>query len=295
MKFIFFGSSQFSIHVLNELEAKGILPFLVVTVPDKPKGRKLILTPNSVKAWAEGRGIKVIDPKSLKKDVETIVPRLTKEGADFFLVTSYGKIIPAAIFDIPKHKTLNIHPSILPKYRGASPIISQILNDENEIGVSIMQIDEGMDTGLVVGQRKIKIENWPISAPELEKIMARESAELFVEIIDKWLKGEIKAEPQDDSRATICGKIEKEDGLLDLDIRSLPTGRQARKNLLKIKAFAEWPRAYFFIEHSGRQIRVIITGATIKDEKLKLLKVIPEGKPEMSYEDFLRGYQTAII
>lgn len=284
MKFVFFGSSKFSIYVLEALELHKMLPGLIITTPDKPKGRKLVMTPNEVKIWAQNKGIEVIDPKSLKKEAEWVVERLERERADFFLVASYGKIIPANIFDIPKHKTLNIHPSLLPKYRGASPMISQILNDaggpeSNEgIGTTIMVIDEGMDTGPLLAQKRVEVVDWPVSSMKLEKIMADESVDLFMSIIDKWLAGEIEGKPQDHSKATLCGKIEKEDGLLDLN-------DNPQKNLLKIKAFAEWPRAYYF--HKGK--RVIVTDAKIENSELKILRVIPEGKKEMPYEDFLRG------
>ena len=301
MKFAFFGSSQFSVYVLDELKRNLIAPDLIVTVPDKPAGRKLMLTPNPTKKWARENKIKFVEFKSLKDATKNeggvdAAKILSAEPWDFFLVASYGKIIPAAIFDIPKYKTLNIHPSLLPKYRGASPIISQILNDEKEMGTSIMVIDEGVDTGPVIAQRNITPsltlppwgrENPPLwggqgggfSAPGLEKIMAKESVELFIEIIDKWLKGEMEAKPQDNAGATVCGKMKKEDGLLDLN-------SDPRKNLLKIKAFAQWPRAYYF--HNGK--RIIVTDATLDESNnLKILSVIPEGRREMPYADFLRG------
>ncbi len=288
LKWTFFGSSEFSVLILNELKARSFLPSLVITVPDKPKGRKLLLTPNPVKVWANENSIEVLDPTSLKNNPE-LIQKLESLNSQFFLVASYGKMIPKEIFDIPKFKTLNIHPSLLPKYRGASPMVSQILNDEREIGTSIMLIDEGTDTGPVLVQKKITTSPLsPLLATErgempniveLEKIMAKESADLFVEILPKYLSGEVTPTPQDNEEATYSAKIKKEDGLLDL-------AGDARKNLLKIKAFARWPRAHFFAD--GK--RIIVTDATLDEEgKLKILKVIPEGKKEMPYEDFLRG------
>ncbi len=279
-------------YVSDELKRNNIVPDLMVTTPDKPAGRKLILTANPAKKWAFENKIKFVEFKSLRDPTKNeggadAVKILSAEPWDLFLVASYGKIVPAAVFDIPKHKTLNIHPSLLPKYRGASPIISQILNDEKEVGTSIMVIDEGMDTGPVIVQKKIEVENWPASAPELEKIMARESVELFESIIEKWLEGRIEAKPQDDSKATTCGKIEKEAGLLDLN-------GDPRKNLLKIKAFAQWPRAYFFTKRNNKDVRVIVTDAALDESgNLKILTVIPEGRHEMPYQDFLRGNRLA--
>ena len=149
IKFAFFGSSEFSVYVLEELKIHGLLPTLIITTPDKPKGRKLILTPNEVKVWAQNNNVEVIDPKSLKNNPDLIL-NLKSRILDLFLVASYGKIIPKDVFHIPERKTLNIHPSLLPKYRGASPIQSQILNDDGEVGVSLMIIDEEMDHGSII-------------------------------------------------------------------------------------------------------------------------------------------------
>ena len=241
MKLAFFGSSEFSVFVLEELKLHNITPSLIVTTPDKPKGRKLILTPTPVKIWAENNGIEVIDPFSLKKDNGNLVSKLKAQNFDIFLVASYGKIIPKEIFEIPEKKTLNIHPSLLPKYRGASPIQSQILNDEKEIGITIMQIDEGMDTGPIVIQKPLKkiIEKKPIeqdketqelsdksffeqlSKKELEKLLAIEGARLFAHILPEWIIGAIDPVLQDETKATYCQKIEKEDGELKIDLNNL--------------------------------------------------------------------------
>jgi methionyl-tRNA formyltransferase len=291
MSLAFFGSSDFSVYVLNELKLHNILPTLIVTTPDKPKGRKLVLAPTPVKIWAKENNIEVIDPASLKSAKEFLL----KQDWDLFLVASYGKIIPKEIFEIPENKTLNIHPSLLPKYRGASPIQSQILNDEKEVGVSIMQIDEEMDHGPVVIQKKVDVESWPIGRKELEKILAVEGARLFVHILPEWLQGAIDPIMQNENEAVYCQKIKKEDGELKIDLNYLSVGEAAYQNLLKIKAFEEWPTAYFFFgrrnlgEGGLEQKRLIITDATLEDGKLKILKVIPEGKKEMLFADFLRG------
>lgn len=273
---VFFGSSEFSVYVLNELLAHDIKPDLIVTVPDKPKGRKLILTPNVVKVWAQNHNIEVLDPPSLKNN-SILVSELKVNSYKLFLVASYGKIIPKEIFEIPERKTLNIHPSILPKYRGASPIQSQILNNEKNIGVTIMQIEETMDTGPIVIQKKISIDG-VLGRKELEKILAIEGARLFAHILPEWLMGAIDPIMQNEDEATYCKKISKEDGLINLE-------DDPYKNLLKIKAFEEWPTAYYFENDK----RIIVTAAEMEDGKLKILKVKPEGKKEMSYKDFLRG------
>jgi methionyl-tRNA formyltransferase len=298
MRIAFLGGSEFSVYVLDELKAHGILPEILITTPDKPKGRRLVLTPTPVKIWAQKNNIEVIEPYSLKKDNADLISKLRAKNYELFLVASYGKLIPKEIFDIPEKKTLNIHPSLLPKYRGASPIQSQILEDAKEVGVTIMQIDEGMDTGPIVIQKKITIKDWPIGRKELEKILAIEGARLFAHILPEWMKGAIDPIMQKEAEATYCKKIEKKYGEIQIDLNNLPTDSNARQCLLKIKAFEEWPTAYFFLgtpkhseDDSGRK-RIIITDATIKDDVLKILKVIPEGKKEMPFEDFIRGYKS---
>jgi methionyl-tRNA formyltransferase len=317
MKIVFLGSSEFSVHVLEELKLHKILPELIVTTPDKTKGRKLILTPTPVKLWAKENKIEVIEPVSLNPSTSSgqeIISKLISNNYDLFLVASYGKIIPREIFEIPKHKTLNIHPSLLPKYRGASPIQSQILADEKEVGVTIMQINEKMDEGGIVAQKPSPLtacnpiipneNNSPglfVSTSrsvsvfpdlmlrevqkrtELEKILAIEGARLFAHILPEWLIGAIDPIMQNEKEATYCAKIKKEDGLLDIDLNDLT--KNARTNLLKIKAFEDWPTAYFFLNEK----RIIITDAKIQDNKLVIITVKPEGKSEMPFADFLRG------
>ena len=291
LKLVFFGGSALSVYVLDELKLHGILPTLIITTPDKPKGRKLVMTPTPVKVWAQNHNIEVINPVSLKKDNADLISKLQALNSQLFLVASYGKLIPKEIFEIPEHKTLNIHPSLLPKYRGASPIISQILNaigpeqsegKDEEVGVSVMVISEGMDEGPVVIQKITSLDYIP-NRKELEKLLAIEGARLFVHILPEWLEGAIDPIMQNEELATFCSKIKKEDGLLDIDLNDL--GKNARQNLLKIKAFEGWPTAYFFLNNK----RIIITDAKLEEENLKILKVLPEGKKEMSFEDFLRG------
>ena len=237
MKWVFFGSSEFSVYVLDELKQHGMLPDLILTTSDKPKGRKMLLTPNKVKVWAQNNRIEFIDPKSLNpsnNSGQETYKNLKDKGYDLFLVASYGKIIPKEIFDIPNYKTLNIHPSLLPKYRGASPIQSQILNNEKDIGVSLMLIDEEMDHGPILIQKKINTENWPIGRMELEKLLAIEGARLFNHSYKEWLEGAVNGVQQKEGDATYCTKIEKEDGKLEIDLNNLD--KNAIQNLLKISS-----------------------------------------------------------
>jgi methionyl-tRNA formyltransferase len=278
IKIAFFGTSEFSLIVLKELKKNGIVPELIVTVPDKPQGRKMIMTPAPTKVWAEENGIECIEPEKLKD--ESFLSKI--RNYNLFIVASYGKIIPKAVIDIPKYKSLNIHPSLLPKYRGPSPLQEQILNNEKEIGVSIMLVDEQVDHGAIVVQKKVEITGWPVGFFTLQEILAQEGADLLTEILPDWIKGKIKVKVQDDSEATFTKKTEKTDGFLDLS-------KDAFKNYLKILAFEEWPKTYFEVNKNGQKMRVIIKKAVWKDNMLEIQNVIPEGKKEMSYADFLRG------
>jgi methionyl-tRNA formyltransferase len=278
IKIAFFGTSKFSLIVLKELKKNGVIPELIVTVPDKPQGRKMVLTPTPTKEWAQVNGIECVEPEKLKDEIF-----LNKiKDYNLHIVASYGKIIPKVVIDMPKYQMLNIHPSLLPKYRGPSPLQEQILNDEKEVGVSIMLIDEQVDHGKIIAQKKVGIPEWPVGFFELQETLAKEGAKILGDMLPDWIKGKIKAQAQNDSQATFTKKVEKQDGFLDLN-------SDAHKNYLKILAYEDWPKTYFEIEKNGGKMRVIITKADWKEGKLEILKVIPEGKKEMSYTDFLRG------
>lgn len=295
IKFAFFGSSRFSVIVLDELAKLGFKPELIVTTPDKPVGRKLVMTPNIVKTWGLNNSIKVIDPVSLKTANDQIRELSNAEQIDLFVVASYGKIIPKSIIEIPKWKTLNIHPSLLPKYRGASPLQSAILNDDKDTGVSIMQIDEEMDHGPIIAQESVHIEEW-LNYKDFEEIMAKAGANLLVKTIPLWVSGKIVVKEQDHDNATYTKKIQKSDGEIPSSIISKTESESAFRNaFLKIQAFHEWPIAYFMIKHNGKSLRIKITQASWNNSnetgKLQIEKVIPEGSKEMSWDDFKRGYK----
>ncbi len=285
IKFAFFGSSHLSIIVLDEMEKAGVVPSCIVTTPDKPQGRKLILTPNVVKDWATKRNITVYDWGNLKKtDDKGLTPadQLKKENCEIFIVASYGKIIPTEIVNMAPKKMLNIHPSLLPIYRGPSPLPTAILNDTKHTGITIMRVDEMMDHGPIVAVKEIEIKEWP-TYEEFEEFMAREGAQLLIDILPDWIAGNIKEIDQDDSKATYTKKIIKEDGLVNL-------GDDPYLNFRKIQAYHEWPQAYFILNHKGDDLRIKITQASFKSGKLLIEKVIPEGGKEMNYGDFIRGY-----
>ena len=284
--FAFFGSSDFSIHILDALKAKGFLPAIVVTTPDKPQGRGLALTPTVVKIWAQKNNIIVLDPAKLDL---VFLEQFKEYKCQVSIVASYGKLIPVSILDAAPKKTLNVHPSLLPNYRGASPIQSAMLDDVKNTGVTMIRLDKEMDHGPIVAAEKMHFDEWPIYE-KVEEKLGTLGGELLAKILPLWVEEKAKETEQDHSRATFTKKIVKEDGLLDpADISPEAPMDRAYLAFRKIQAYHAWPGAYFFIERNGKKIRVKIASASWNKNKLLIEKVIPEGKKEMLYKDFLNG------
>lgn len=275
LRIVFFGTPEIAATILEELKASGIVPALVVTNPDRPVGRKQTMTPPPVKVWAEKESVEVLQPEDLK-DEQTLAPLFNTEW-DLFIVAAYGGILPKKLLELPEHGVLNVHPSLLPKFRGASPIRSAILSDERETGVTIMQMDEKMDHGPIVAQARVEIakEDWPLSGHILDDILAHAGGELLAETIPAWLEGAITPEEQDHEKATYCQKISKDMG--ELDLKDDPY-----QNLLKIRAFDGWPGTFFYDEN-GKRVKITEAELTA-DGSLKILKVIPEGKKEIDFK-----------
>ncbi len=279
MKIAFFGGEPLSMPVLEELKVTGIIPNLIICSPDALVGRKQILTPPPAKIWAEKNNIPILQPLTFKNVSE--IKGLTDQAWDLFVVVAYNRILPKWILDIPKKGTLNVHPSLLPKFRGASPIRSAILNNVRETGVSIIQLDEKMDHGPIVAQMKTEIspDNWPIDGIKLDGALALQGGAMLAAIIPEYLAGKIVPTAQDHSQATFCTKITKDMSELKLDPYNLPTGAEAYQMLLKIRAFAGWPETFFIHENKRYKIKQ----AEIVANTLKIIKVIPEGKKEMDF------------
>lgn len=278
MKIGFFGTSQYSVMTLEKLREAKIEIAFIVTMPDKPQGRKMILTPPPVKIWAQSNKIPIYQPEKLK-DPE-FVKILEKYNCDVFVVIAYGKIIPEEILNIPKSKSLNIHASLLPKLRGSCPIETAILNDEKNTGITIIRMDSEMDHGPIVAQKKVVVEPWPPTAETLGNELVKVGSDLLASILPDWINEKLKEIEQDHSQATFTKKIEKEDGLIDLK-------DDPYENYLKIQAYHGWPSAFFFVEKEGKKIRIKITKALFKDGKLIIEKIIPEGKKEINYRDLI--------
>ncbi len=275
ISFVFFGTSETSVSVLAELASSGFVPSLIVTTPDKPKGRKFILTPSPVKIWADKNNVAVLQPEKLD---ESFVDELQKKPYDLFIVVAYGKIIPKTVLEIPKYKSINIHYSLLPKLRGSSPIEGAILADEKKTGVTIILMDEKMDHGPIIAQEKVAITDWPPTRTDLMEKTNTAASKLLVETIPRWIKGEITPKDQDHDKATFVKMMKKEDALVSFN-------DDPYLNFRKIMAYERWPRAYFF--DNGK--RVVVNKATWQNGELTLTRVTPEGKKEMSFADYKRG------
>jgi methionyl-tRNA formyltransferase len=295
--FVFWGSSEFSVVVLETLKKSGFLPSLIVTLPDSPAGRGLKLAPSPVKLWAIENNIDFLQPAHLDDNLSC---QLAASSYQLFLAAAYGKIIPKKILDIPKYGSFNIHPSLLPKYRGPSPLQSQILADEKDVGVTIIKMDNQVDHGPVAASCQLtatSLEKWPMSFKELGEVLFKKGAGLLIETLPKLVSGEIVPKPQDDSEATFTKKFEKKDGEINLDggpNKSAVDGfeRASKKSWLKYLALGSTIGVFFFAKHKNKTIRVKITAAEFRDSKFAPTKVVPEGRKEMSYEDFVRGLRS---
>lgn len=271
-KIVFFGTPSIVIPALTALKESGILPTIVVTQPDKPAGRKLHLTAPPVKEWAVSEGIEVLQPEKITEDV---IQELSNTDWDVFIVAAYGMILPQALLDIPRHGVLNIHPSLLPKYRGASPVRSALLADDSSaVGVSIMKLDDKMDHGPILAQGRVELEEWPMRADILESLLMYEGGKLLAEVLTSNEYSDISLYlPQDHENATYSKKITKEMGEIQLT-------DDGYKNWLAYNAFYPWPGIFYF-DAEGKRIK--ITEATYAQGIFSPTKIIPEGKQERPY------------
>ena len=279
IRFVFFGTPEPAVEILEALCAAGFAPAFVVTSPDRPKGRNLELAQTPVKEWAAAHGIPSAEPTNLTDPA--LHEQLRTLNADVFIVVAYGAILPGELLRIPRRGALNVHYSLLPKYRGASPVESQILTDDREVGVSILLLDEKMDHGPLVVQERVPIDDWPPTAIDLRRKSNAVAGKLLVGILPDWVVGRRQATPQDHSKATYTRKFTARD-------REIRLEDDAYKNFLKIQALSAWG-TYFFADAAEKKIRVRIKSAEFKDGRFILKRVVPEGRKEMSYDDFLRG------
>jgi methionyl-tRNA formyltransferase len=290
LNFIFWGTPDVASETLEILKENGYIPSLIITAPDKPQGRKMLITPPPVKVWAIKNNIPYLQPEKLdQKKFWGVLGTLGRSDGDgqrkfsaenfcgeqntpeLFLVVAYGKIIPENIINLPKLGSINIHYSLLPKYRGASPVESAILNGETETGISIQKMEYKMDTGPIIAQEKVEI-GPDEKTPDLRKHLIKIGGKLLIKILPDFINEKITPIPQNERQASVCKKIKKEDGLIDLNDDPI-------KNYNKFRAYATWPRIFFFKDEK----RIIITDAKLENGIFKILKIIPEGGKETTY------------
>jgi len=279
-KIVFFGTPDFAVWTLDALLAKGVCPDLIVTAPDKPAGRGLIETAPKVKLWAQKHDIPTIQPLEVKSDTfrKEIESRIGGRP-DLYIVSAYGKILPRDLIEQPVHGTINVHPSLLPHFRGATPLESAILADAKDTGVTVMRIDEELDHGPILAQEKASLALWPIDTDTLGMKLATLGGTLIADILPKLFDGTLREVPQDHTQATFTKKIKKEDGLIDLTA-------DGYTNFLKWNAYKGWPGSFFFVEKNGKKLRVSIRDAVYTDGAFIPTRLVPEGKKEMSKEEF---------
>ncbi len=284
LRIAFFGTPELAVIVLDELKDGGFIPELIVTNPDRPQGRGLIHIATPVKQWAQSQNIPTFEPEKLTSDA---VAPITDTAWDLFVVVAYGLIMPKWLLEIPKYGTLNVHPSMLPKLRGASPIRTSILEGMKDTGVTIMLMDEKIDHGPILTQLPTKL-IYPIPGQMLDENLAHQGGLLLCDIIPKWITGEITPQEQDHSQATFCTKITKEMGELQIDPFNLPTGDSAFQTELKNCAFDGWPGIFFF--HNGKRIKITDAHYSAKHGgRFEIYKVIPEGKKEINFSEYVQN------
>jgi len=301
-KFIFIGTSEFAAIIIDNLIKNKWQPLLVITQPDKKTGRNQIFTSSPVKLITQKNKIKILSPKKIIE----VKSQIINVNPEFIIVSSYGQILPSEILNLPPFGCLNVHPSLLPLYRGPSPIQAAILNGDKKTGVTILKMDEKIDHGPILAKEKITIDKND-TTPSLSKKMAELSSKLIIKTVPLWLENKIQTQTQDEKRASYTKIIDKKDSLIDWRGNALEIEHQVR-------AFLPWPGSYTFWQN--KQLKIIkakiysdnfelepgrvfktedneIAVATSK-KALIVKKLQIEGKNPAEDQDFLRGYPQII-
>jgi methionyl-tRNA formyltransferase len=304
VRIVFMGTPEFAVPALRHLVLNGHQVAAVYTRPDKPAGRGRQPAMSPVKRAAIELDLSVVQPASLKK--AEAVAELAGYKADAVVVAAYGQILPKAVLDTPVSGCINIHPSMLPRHRGASPIVSAILQGDEFTGVSIMLMDEGLDTGPVLTRAQIPIANGD-NTKSLTSKLSLMAAHLLQDVLPGWEKGQLKPQPQDEDGATYSGIITKQSGEIDWHKPADLIWRQVR-------AFHPWPGCYTSwrgkrlgiieakpaAEESGAAEGQVVAmdhggfGVKTGSGVLEVLVVQLEGKREIAADEFLRGQRQLI-
>jgi len=302
MKIIFFGTGEFALTVLKRLAESCHDLAAVVTQPDKERGRGCNVLPQRIKAFIEkaAPGVSVFQPEKVSD--EMFLEDLKKLNADVFVVVDYGQILSEEVLALPKRYCINLHPSLLPKYRGAAPINRAILNGENRTGSTVIVMNERMDAGDIILQSETKIGKDDDAVSLRDKLSSR-GAELLVEALEKIASGEENRRAQDDNEATYAPKLRKEEGKIDWT-------NSAEEILRKMRGLKPWPGTFTYLD--GKVLK--ITEASIGEAKdqsaspgevaegkeicvsagkgsLIITKLQLAGRKVMTHKEFLRGYK----
>lgn len=275
--FAFWGTPKLSAQTLDILKKSGYIPTVIITTPPQKSGRGLEIKESPVSLWAKKHNILCLKPEKIDN---IFFNTLSVYNLDLNVVVAYGKILPESIINQPKLGTINIHYSLLPKYRGASPLESALLNGDEITGVSIQQMAFKLDTGSILDKEKIEI-NKNDTKDDLRDKLVDLGGNLLCRIIPKIINKSINPLIQNENEATYCKKIKKEDGEID-------PSADAKENFNKYRAFYGWPGIYFFTNRHSKKTRIKITQAIYEDNKFIIKKVIPEGKKEIDYDIFMK-------
>ena len=299
MRTLFFGSGSVALPALSRLLESDLVTLdSVVTAPPRPAGRKGRLMPTPVADLAAEQDLPIRTPTTLRDD--KVLDELRATGVELLVLADYGRIIPAAVLAMPAHGALNIHPSLLPRHRGAAPVVGAIVAGDAVTGVTVMQMDDGLDTGPIVAQAEVSLEGTEIT-PVLSARLAQLGADLLLEHLPAWLDGSLRARAQAAEGATMTRMLRREDGRLD-------AGRGAAELERQVRAYQPWPGS--FLEHDGVRLKVwaasvlaqpvavkpgaiVLTEGTLglgtADGVLRLDEVQPAGKRRMSGAEYRRG------
>ncbi|PIR83165.1 methionyl-tRNA formyltransferase [Candidatus Kaiserbacteria bacterium CG10_big_fil_rev_8_21_14_0_10_56_12] len=269
-KFVFFGTPQVASDTLSTLLEHGYTPSLVVTAPDAPRGRGLVLTPSPVKELAIAHDLPCVTPERLD---DCAIAAIAATQCTYGICVAYGKIFPEALIDTFTLGVLNVHYSLLPRHRGATPLEAALLAGDAVTGVTVQKMVKALDAGDVIAQREISIGEEE-TARDLRPRLIALGASLLVDTLPNYLDGTANAVAQDATRATHSGKLKKEDGLLDLDA-------PACENWNKYRAYADTIGTY--VLQDGKRIKIVT--ASLTNGKFVIGRVVPEGKREMDYHD----------
>lgn len=307
MRIIFMGTPEFALPALEKLVENRYEISAVVTQPDRPAGRGRALAPSPVKVFAVAHRLPVLQPESLK--TPGIDQKLRTLRPEVIVVAAFGQLLPRSVLEIPPLGCINIHPSLLPKYRGPSPVAGAILAGESVTGVTIMLMDEGWDTGPILAQRKVPILPDDTTG-SLERKLAQVGAELLIDTLPRWASGEVKPRPQNHAEATYTKPIAKEDGRIDWQLPAEELSRRCRAfspwpgcftqfggktlKILKSRPYPQWtgqdtPGHVVEIEMAEGARRQKAVGVATGQGALLLLEVQLEGGKAMPIEQFVRG------